>query len=98
MPALTYGKSKFPIVGPTRGSRYRIRRCGRADFSKSGLELARAPMRCLGVFANATISTISTDRREDKAAAGDSNGPGFKAPFQRRLRFGVIGFDASGVV
>jgi hypothetical protein len=71
MPALTYGKSAIPIVGPTRGSPYRIGRCGREDFSNSGLELARAPTQRPDAVENAATSTIDTDLREDMTTAGD---------------------------
>jgi hypothetical protein len=37
----TYGESKIPIIQPTCGSRYQIRRCGRATFLRRGMERAR---------------------------------------------------------
>jgi hypothetical protein len=98
MLALTYGKSAIPIVGPTRGSRYGIRRCGRADFSNSGLELTRAHTNRSDAFENAATSTIATDKREDKTVTGDSNGPVFEMRFKRRLRLGAIGVDGRGFV
>jgi hypothetical protein len=36
-----YGESTVPIIRPTRGSRYQIRRCGRATFLRRGVERAR---------------------------------------------------------
>jgi hypothetical protein len=97
MPALTYGKSAIPIVGPTRGSRYRIRRCGRADFSNSELELARVPTERRNDFEIAATSTVATDLCEDKVPAVDWNGRVFLVRFKRRFRIRVIGVDARAV-
>ena len=96
MPVLTYGKFEVPIVGPTCGSRYRIRRCGRADFSNRELELARAPTQRPDAIENAATSTIATHLPEDKTGAGDSNGRVFEMRFKQILRFGAIGVDGRG--
>jgi hypothetical protein len=51
-------------------------------FIATGSSLRTLPHDVPGAFENATTSTIATDLRENKTAAGDSNGPGFKARFK----------------
>ena len=66
-------------------------------FIATGSSLRTLPHDVPGAFENATTSTIATDLRENKTAAGDSIGPGFKERYKRRLRLGVIGADARRV-
>jgi hypothetical protein len=57
--ALTYGKSKVPIIRPTRGSRYQIRRCGRATFLRRGVESARLARDVFRAVEDLRLSTKS---------------------------------------